>query len=172
MRLPVYFVIPILLFVSSCITASHQAVENTPPNPNKTSLAAYAFAAQPPGDAKSEWQRISGSPGVDDQYASGYIDFAKVQSFLQGEQLRLKIGGTAQKVVVRLLPSGGNPTSAIGVLDEYSVPKDRVLILRLSSAHVDIRQLSVHGGPKPWDLYDLGGGNGPATLLSAERKAP
>src|ERR1035441_8950179 len=65
-----------------------------------------AVAAQPPQAAKMTWQRVPGTPGVDIRYGSGYLDLATVVTFAQGERLRLRIGGTAKKVVVRLLPVG------------------------------------------------------------------
>jgi hypothetical protein len=126
---------------------------------------------QVPQGAKMTWQRIPGTPGVDGRYGSGYLDLATPVTFVQGERLRLRIGGTAKKVVVRLLPTGSSPSEAVGIIDTFDIPPDRALVLTLDSQHPQIRQISVHGGPKPWDIYDLGGGNGPATLLSADREA-
>jgi hypothetical protein len=127
-----------------------------------------ASTAQP---AKATaWKRIPGTPGVDARYGSGYIDLDRVTTFVQGEKLRLRIGGSAKHVVVRLLPAGSSPSEPVGIINTFSVPADRLIVLTLESQHPQVRQISIHGGPKPWDIYDLGGGNGPATLLSADRE--
>jgi len=50
-----------------------------------------------------EWQRIRGRLGASRQYGSGWLDLAATTSFTKGERLRLSVGGTAMKVVIRLL---------------------------------------------------------------------
>ena len=38
----------------------------------------------------------------------------------------------------------------------------------LDADYKGIQQISVHGGPSPWNLYELGGGNGAATLSAVQ----
>lgn len=155
------FVTLLALFASSCATnPSARKAGDQPAKGRDTSkpLIETVLAAQLPQATKTTWQRIPGTPGVDGRYGSGYLDLATLVTFVQGERLRLRIGGTAQKVVVRLLPAGSSPSEAVGIIDTFAVPIDRVLVLTLDTQHPQVRQISVHGGPKPWDIYDLGGG--------------
>lgn len=159
---------------SSCATRpsiTKSEDQNPKAQDNASNSVHAASAVQDSQNTKPTWTRIPGTPGADPRYGSGFLDLASLATFAQGEKLRLRIGGTAEKVVVRLLPAGQNPSEAVGIIDTFAVPKDRVLVLTLESEHPNVRQVSVHGGPRPWDLYDLGGGNGPATLLSADRAA-
>ncbi len=103
--------------------------------------------------------------GTSKKFGSGWVDFEKPIDLRKGDRLGLKIGGTAQKVLVRLLPAGKSPDLRIGVLpDQFVVPEDRNLFLDLQEDHLHISQISVHGGSSPWDSYFLGPDNGPATL--------
>ena len=125
---------------------------------------ATAAAAQP------HIQRLMGVPGVDQDHGSGYLDLKPIVSFHAGERLRIHVGGTAARVVVRLLPRGSSPDSAnIIVSTGQVVPPGRVLDVALTQDYPNILQVSVHGGPAPWNLYPLGAHNGPATLLSVDR---
>ena len=84
----------------------------------------------------------------------------------------LTIGGTAETIVVRFLSKDDNPNDPIGIDGGVvEVPESRVVQITLNEDHTDVIQVSVHGGRNPWNLYPLGGGNGPATVLSAERIA-
>ena len=92
-----------------------------------------------------------------------------VIDFHQGDKLRLKVGGTASRVVVRLLQKGTSPDDPVGVDGGVvRVPTSKEVELELQGNHADVIQVSVLGGVDPFGLYPLGGGNGPATLLSAE----
>jgi hypothetical protein len=80
------------------------------------------------------------------------------------------VGGSARKIMVRLLPKGGDPSQSIGVIPTvFSVPANRAVDVKLPFDAPDTIQVSVHGGPKPWGLYDLGEDNGPATLTGVQR---
>ena len=115
-------------------------------------------------------ERLQGTVGSSSQWHSGWIDLATMTDFKAGDRLRLNIGGSATKIVVRLLSRGVDPNTSAGIEgDVVSVPENRIVDLILQQDHKDIVQVSVHGGPNPWGLFPLGGGNGPATLLSLER---
>jgi hypothetical protein len=111
---------------------------------------------------------LRGSVGRDPRWNSGWIDFSRPTNFYKGDQLRLTIGGTATKVVVRLLDDPRRADSQEGVVGVFTVSTDRTLRVTLDVDYRLIQQISVHGGPNPWNLYDLGGANGPATLSAAQ----
>jgi len=111
---------------------------------------------------------LRGSAGKDPRWKSGWIDFAQPTNFYKGDQLRLSVGGTVGKVVVRLLDDPGRADSPEGVIGVFTVGSDRIVRITLDTDYRGIQQISVHGGPNPWNLYDLGGGNGAATLSAAQ----
>src|SRR5882672_11219933 len=113
-------------------------------------------------------EALHGSVGKDPMWNSGWIDFVQPASFFKGDQLRLSVGGTATKVVVRLLDDSRRADSPEGVVGVFTVGPDRIVRITLDVDYKGIQQISVHGGPNPWKLYDLGGGNGAATLSSAQ----
>ena len=115
-------------------------------------------------------QRLACTIGVDQHYGSGYCDLRPVVNFLAKDRLRIHVGGTAARVVVRLLPEGSSPGgSDIVIREGQIVPPGRVFDVVLTQDYPNTVQVSVHGGSNPWGLYPLGAGNGPATLLSVER---
>ena len=112
---------------------------------------------------------LSGVAGSSNRWGSGWIDLDDTMDFKKGDRLRLTIGGTANKIKVRLLPRGRSPDSTAGILPgDVSVPQNRTVEVELDSDHLRISQISVHGGPNPWGAFPLGGGNGPAILEKAE----
>lgn len=118
-------------------------------------------------------QVLSGSTGASSQWGSGWMNLAPPVDFTKGDRLRLRIGGTAQRIVIRLLPRGSSPDTPVGVTGgPVDVPKTRVVEIMLTQDHKQIVQISVHGGPNPWDMFPLGGANGPAGLISVERVKP
>lgn len=118
------------------------------------------------------WQRVAGKIGSSDQWGSGWLDLAKASDFKVGERLRLSIGGSARKVIVRLLAKGQAPDDPVGIVGIFEVPKDGKLEVTLDDDYPGTIQISVHGGPNPWGKFPLGGGNGPATLIKVERALP
>jgi hypothetical protein len=119
-------------------------------------------------DQSNCWHRIPGQIGHADQYGSGWLDLATMSDFKKDEQLRITVGGSAQKVVVRLLSRRDSPDSASGILGVFSVPKNKSVLVTIDGDYSGVIQLSVHGGSNPWNMFPLGGGNGPATLIKAE----
>lgn len=120
-------------------------------------------------EAKHESKVLDGEVGSSSRWGSGWINLAAVTNFSAGDVLRLRIGGTANKVIVRLLPEGKSPDSSVGVVGgTIKVPENRIVDVTLDEDRRDIIQISVHGGPNPWDRFPLGGDNEGATLESAE----
>jgi hypothetical protein len=119
---------------------------------------------------QSQQSNLSGAIGKDDQYGSGWLKLTTPVDFKKGEKLRLSIGGSATKIVVRLLPQGANPNTSAGALPKpFAVPDKRVVEIVLNLDYANVAEISVHGLTNPWDEFPLGSGNGPATLLAVER---
>jgi len=121
-----------------------------------------------PSASGESWQRIPGKLGSSASYNSGWLDLEAPTNFAKGEKLRILLGGTASKVVVRLLPAQAAADDQSGILGEYKIEKSRVLVITLGEDHEKTKQISVHGGPNPWGVWDLGGGNGAATIKTVE----
>lgn len=112
------------------------------------------------------------TPGAAPQWGSGWCDFSTPVRFAKGERLRLAVGGSAMKIIVRFLPMSGKgkEDTPIGVIPvPYAVPQSRLVEVVVPHDTSGIIQISVHGGPNPWNQYPLGAGNGPATLTGVER---
>lgn len=112
------------------------------------------------------------TPDAAPQWGCGWCDFATPVSFAKGERLRLAVGGSATKIIVRFLPISGKGKEAtpIGALPApYEVPESRFVEVVVPYDTSPIIQISVHGGLNPWNQYPLVAGNGPATLTSVER---
>lgn len=114
-------------------------------------------------------QPIVGAAGASSQWGSGWMDLAPPMDFKKGDKLRMHLGGSAEVVLVRLLPRGAAPESDTGIVGgALTVPKSRVIDVSLPLDRKQIVQISVHGGPNPWGRFPLGGANGPATITSIE----
>lgn len=117
---------------------------------------------------ESSTQLIAGETGSSSRWGSGWLDLGTVTDFTTGDQLRLTIGGTAKKILVRLLAKGQSPDSSSGIVGgAVTVPQNRVVEVELQTDRKNIIQISVHGGSNPWGRFPLGGGNGPATIEAA-----
>lgn len=109
--------------------------------------------------------KVSVLTGKSRKHGSGWITFDPPKDLQAGNMLELFIGGSAQKVIVRLLPEGKSPDFPTGVLPEiFVVPDNRLLSVVLKENHPAVSHVSVHGGPNPWGKFPLGENNGPATL--------
>ena len=117
-------------------------------------------------------ETLKGEMGSSRKWGSGWLDLSGMVNFQKGDRLELQIGGTAKKVLVRLLAKGVSPDSPSGIVGgPINVPSNRIVELRLDSDYESIIQISVHGHSNPWGLYDLGAENGPATLLKVDYSA-
>lgn len=113
---------------------------------------------------------LAGYPSASRQWYSGWMDLSTARDFKRGDVLRLKLGGTAKRIIVRLLRKDEDPNGPLGIDGGVvEIPDSRTVEVTLQEDHANVVQISVHGGPNPWSLYPLGDENGPATLLSAER---
>jgi hypothetical protein len=122
----------------------------------------------PAHSSETKGSPLNGQTGTSVQWGSGWIDLASPVDLAKGDVLRLKVGGSAQKVMVRCLAKGKSSDSTDGLVgDVVIVPKDRIIEIRLNSSRSKVVQISVHGGPNPWGMYPLGQSNGPATFDSA-----
>src|SRR5438309_3625158 len=108
-------------------------IDATTPVDRASSSSGASLPAEQSQTTAPVWKRIQGTPGKDSRYGAGYIDLRPTITFGQGEKLRLRIGETAKRVVVRLLPSGADPAEAVGVLGTFDVPTDRLLVLTLDA---------------------------------------
>lgn len=112
---------------------------------------------------------LHGQIGASSRWGTGWMDLSLPVDFRKGDKVRLAIGGNAEKVIVRFLPLGASPDATRGFEGGVlKVPESRVIELMLEKDHLRVVQISVHGGERPWGEYDLGGNNGPATLLQVE----
>ena len=112
-------------------------------------------------------QQLHGKIGSSRQYYSGWLDLQSITKFQIGDELIIRVGGTAQQVLIRLLPKDGDPSSPIEIVgNARRVPPDHVIRVILESNYSQIKQISVHGGPSPWGQYDLGATNGYATIVN------
>ena len=112
---------------------------------------------------------LTGKIGVSDRWSSGWIDLDTATDFMKGDKLRIKVGGTARKILVRLLAEGQSPDSTSGVISTaISVPQSRTVVVELQKDYPRTVQVSVHGGPNPWGTFPLGQGNGPVSLQTVE----
>ena len=123
-------------------------------------IAAIASAEQLTG-------KIDSAAGPN--WQSSWIDLPRAINFRHGEKLKIKLRGSAENIIVRLLPSGVHPTSSAGILGGIrKMPKDGILQIQLPEDRNNVVQISVHGGQKAWDI-SLGSKNGPVTLVDVER---
>jgi hypothetical protein len=118
----------------------------------------------------SKWTRIRGKIGQSKRWGSGWLDLSKPGQFLDESELRIKVGGSADCIVVRLLAEGMSPELDVGIIDELQVPADRVAELKFSDDHENVVQVSVHGA-YAWAEY-CSPANGPATMIWAEVREP
>ncbi|MBZ0193240.1 MAG: hypothetical protein K8F34_16330 [Candidatus Kuenenia stuttgartiensis] len=140
------------------------------PGVEKTTVSEEKVGTAPESEVESrhEVQLLAGEIGSSSRWGSGWLDLAAITDFAKGDRLRLQIGGTANKVLVRLLPEGRFPDSSVGIVGgAVTVPENRIVEVVLDEDRKGIIQISVHGGPNPWGRFRLGGGNGPATLDAA-----
>jgi hypothetical protein len=157
------FIFAVGTLVTGCKkTTGEQSVSTT------TQQKAVAVKPEPAPTSKEITIPLIGEKGVSSRWGSGWLDLSAPTDFLNGDRIRIKVGGSATKVLVRLLSNGQSPdTSAGRIGGTITVPADRIIEVNLKYDRRETIQVSVHGGPNPWDI-PLGGGNGPATLEEAE----
>lgn len=161
-------IIVVVLAVFTIVTGCKKAQDEKP----ASATTEQETVAVKPKSAPTTKEEITipllGEIGSSPRWGSGWLDLATPTDFLNGDRFRIKVGGSAIKVLVRLLSEGQFPdTSAGRIGGTITVPEDRIIEITLKYDRREIIQISVHGGPNPWNI-PLGGGNGPATLEEAE----
>jgi hypothetical protein len=137
-------------------------------NPAKRVLAAAVLAVSVAAAMAQSVDGTTGS-GSGSGWQSSWLDLKSPATFKKGEKLAIKVDGTAENVLVRLLPASAEPSSPVGVEGKArKVPGDRVLMVVLERDHPNIKQISVHGGPSAWST-SLGGNNGAVSIVSIDR---
>lgn len=133
-----------------------------------------------PGMSRSPRQSttnlLNGTIGTSRQWSSAWIDLDAPRDLKMGQRLILTLGGSpdparrpAERVLVRLLRVGDNPSQKVGVITEtgIDVPSNRRIEVEIPADYASVTQISVHGGRNAWDQF-LGEANGPATLTRVE----
>lgn len=159
--------IVLVLAVCTLVTGCEKAQDEQPVS---TTAKQDTVAAKPEPAPTSKEITISlmGEIGSSPRWGSGWLDLSVPTDFLNGDRIQIKVGGSATKVLFRLLSRGQSPgTSAGRIGGTITVPEDRIIEVTLKYDRKEIIQVSVHGGPNPWNI-PLGGGNGSATIEEAE----
>jgi len=103
-----------------------------------------------------------------DQWGSGWCDLFPPMNLAEGVCLDLKIGGSANMILIRVLREGEDPNQSVGLIGEpIKLPDDREVTVNLRKTYSNVVQISVHGGPNPFRI-SLGSNNGPAKLQLVE----
>jgi len=83
---------------------------------------------------------------------SSYMTLTPPRSFVQGEQLKIKLQGKAKWVYVRLLSEGADATKPNGLIDRrISVPQQGIITITLDNNYPNIQQISVHSGHEAFE---------------------
>ena len=107
--------------------------------------------------------------GSSETDGNGWCDLPSPTTINADVCLNLEIGGTAQKVLVRILRRAEDPNKAVGILGgPIDVPTNRKVVVKLKKDYTNAIQISVHGGRNPWKRQ-LGDKNGSADLQAVER---
>lgn len=160
-------------------SVSRAAVQ--PPPEQVPAVAAPRPVVQPPDEAPGPvhepeaepqlpWVQLKGTPGSSSRWGSGWLDLEAVRDFGATSELRISLGGTASTVAVRLLAVGQAADDQSGVIGEYPVPADRVVVVKIAASYRQVRQISAHGG-FAWGVYGSSK-NGPATVKRIEVGEP
>jgi hypothetical protein len=118
-------------------------------------------------------QTLSGQTGSGSGtgWQASWLDLKPPLSFKNGETLRIKLEGTAENFMLRLLPATSQPSSSDGLEGQVrKVPVSGTVDVKLERDHPTVKQISVHAGPEAWEK-PLGPNNGNVKLISVERIA-
>lgn len=128
---------------------------------------AIACLGQQALSQKGDPQGLPGRIETYREHNSSALMLSPAVDFRTGDILRIKVVGSAKKIIIRLLPKGEEPGRSVGVVGgPVDVPSGGLLELILPEDRNQVSQISVHGGPNPWD-YNLGEGNGAVSIQSA-----
>ncbi len=83
---------------------------------------------------------------------SSYMNLTPPRSFVQGEQLKIKLQGKAKWVYVRLLPEGADATGPTGLIERrITVPQQGIITVTLENNYPNTQQISVHSGHEAFE---------------------
>jgi hypothetical protein len=81
----------------------------------------------------------------------------------------LESGVPQRKSPYGFYPKLHPPDDPVGIIGaSVIVPPNRIVEVVVPDNRKSIVQISVHGGPRPWNKFSLGSGNGAATIEEAE----
>jgi len=104
--------------------------------------------------------------GTSSQWGSSWCDLQPAVDFEANSTIEIHIDPHGAGVVlVRLLSEGGNPDSPDGIIGGATPVTNGIIRIPLSQTYTNIKQISVHGGPDPWD-YNLGVSNKGARIIT------
>ncbi len=159
-------IIVVVLAVFTLVTGCKKTWDEKP-TPARTEQEPVAVKPESP-PARETIIPLLGEIGSSPRWGSGWLDLEAPTDFLKGDRVRIKVGGSASKILVRLLSKGRSPDTSVGLIGgTITIPEDRIVEVTLKYGRKEIIQVSVHGGPNPWNI-PLGGGNGPATIEEGE----
>lgn len=160
------------LFILVCLILSCNADKKSKNSNNENSTKQIEESSTPVkpselGQNEITITELKGEIGQSGQWKSGWLILDKHTNFYKGDSLVVIVGGTAEKIVLRLLSSGSDPNSPSGIVGRiHKVNNNGEVKVGLSRDHSNVTQVSVHGGENPWDVYPLGSGNGAAFIQS------
>ncbi|HNW89670.1 MAG TPA: hypothetical protein PKN48_08390 [Bacteroidales bacterium] len=155
-------VLCLILFAFEIISCSSGNKKNVLSNIDTSSVSVEPLSEPINNDTIINFD---GAIGLNVQFNSGFLDLKNNFDFLQGDSLVVNVGGTAQKVLIRLLASNNDANSPTGIIGTgFIVNANRLVCIRLDQDYPAIKQISAHGGPNPWGIYPLGSQNGAATI--------
>ena len=111
--------------------------------------------------------RLDCELGSSTRWGSSWCNLKPPADFSGGSTVEINIDPDGAKVVlVRFLSSGNDPNEPLGIIGgKRPVPADGKVVIKLDHDYKNIGQISVHGGPGPWD-YNLGRDNKGAVIQS------
>ena len=135
-KLFVLIVVLSLVAIDGCSKKEEGAGEPGGKN-GAVSNEAIQTASEGQTEAKPKPKLLAGEIGSSSRWGSGWLDRATVTDFAAGDVLLLRIGGTASKVLVRLLPEGKFPDSSVGIVGGggVGVPGNRIVEVVLDNGY-------------------------------------
>ena len=105
------------------------------------------------GGAAQAMVSLAGTRGQSDEFHSAWLNLDPVQTFKDGDELVIRVAGSANNVLVRLLGRDMDPNHWEWLIGfDHASPTDRILRVVLDRDYTNVMQISLHGGANPWDL--------------------
>ena len=104
--------------------------------------------------------------GFSSRWGASWCDLKSPMDFPSGTTIEISIDPNgAQVVLVRFLGKDDDPNEPLGIVNGKQPVKNGKILLTLDHDYINIKQISVHGGPGPWN-HDLGENNKGAIIQS------